>query len=149
MIFVTVGTTDFDALVRRMDELASGLGDPVVAQIGRGAYIPRSIEWFRLAPDLQPYYQRADVVVSHGGLGTLVEVLALGRRLIGVSNPDRYDRHQDDLLGYLESEGHLVWCRDLNDIPRLFSGIRAMSFRPYVTRPCTIADEIRRYLREP
>jgi len=146
MIFVTVGTTDFDALVRLMDELAPTLAEPVVAQIGRGVYVPEHIEWFRLAPDLRQAYAQADVVVSHGGLGTLVEVLTLGKRLIGVSNPDRYDRHQEDLLGYLESQHQLVWCRDMGEIPRLLSEIRSMTFAPYTAPPCTIADEIRSFL---
>lgn len=145
-VFVTVGTTDFDALVEHMDRLAPGLGEPVVAQTGRGSYEPKNMEWFRLAPDLLPYYRQADVVVSHWGLGTLVEVLALGKRLIGVSNPDRYDRHQDDLLGYLESQGCLVWCRDLEDIARLLGEVRTREFVPYVAPPCTIANEIREYL---
>jgi beta-1,4-N-acetylglucosaminyltransferase len=146
MIFVTVGTTDFDALVRLMDGLAPTLSEPVVAQIGRGEFVPEHVEWFRLAPDLRPYYAQADVVVSHGGLGTLVEVLTLGKRLIGVSNPDRYDRHQEDLLGYLESQQQLVWCRDLSLIPALLREIRSMTFAPYSAPPCTIAEEIRSYL---
>ena len=37
MILVTVGTTNFDALVRRMDELAPELGEAVVCQIGGGS----------------------------------------------------------------------------------------------------------------
>jgi beta-1,4-N-acetylglucosaminyltransferase len=149
MIFVTVGTTDFDALVQVMDELAPTLSEPVVAQIGRGAFIPRHAEWFRLAPDLRRCFEQADVVVSHGGLGTLVEVLTVGRRLIGVSNPDRYDRHQDDLLGDLESQGHLVWCRDLTEMPRLLREIGARTFASYSAPPCTIAGEIRRFLGLP
>ncbi len=37
MIFVTIGTTDFDQLVQKMDSLAPGLTDEVVMQIGKGS----------------------------------------------------------------------------------------------------------------
>src|SRR5512137_1448858 len=113
MIFVTVGTTDFDALSTHMDELAPTLNEEVVIQTGRGTYAPRHARHFRFAPSLDDYYRQARLVVSHGGLGTLVEVLRLGKPLIGVSNPDRFDLHQNDLLGELEQGGYLLWCRDL------------------------------------
>ncbi len=98
MVFVTVGTTEFDALVQAMDAWAADHDEPVIVQIGRGTYVPRHAEHFRFAPTLAPYYERADLVVAHGGLGTTMEVLHLRKRLVSVSNPDRYDRHQEDLL---------------------------------------------------
>jgi hypothetical protein len=98
VIFVTVGTTDFDELIRQMDALAPTLGEPCIAQIGRGSYEPAHLEHFRFAPSLDPYYERARIVIAHGGLGTMIEVLQRGLPLIGLSNPDRYDRHVRSLL---------------------------------------------------
>jgi UDP-N-acetylglucosamine transferase subunit ALG13 len=149
MIFVTVGTTDFDALVRAMDALAPSLGEPVVAQIGRGAYEPVNMTFFRFAPSLDPYYQQTRLVVAHGGLGTLIEVMQRGIKLIGLSNPDRYDRHQDDLLQTWEADGHMLWCRDLVQLPQFLAEAERRIFKPYVSPPCEIAEVIRRYLGLP
>jgi beta-1,4-N-acetylglucosaminyltransferase len=146
MIFVTVGTTDFDALVEAVDRLAPQLGDEVVAQIGRGQYEPRNIRWFRTAPSLEPHYRDADVVISHGGLGTVIEVASTGKPLLALSNPDRYDRHQDDLLGYMERQGHLLWCRDLASLESALQRVRAMEFRPYETPPTRVHLVIQEYL---
>lgn len=149
MIFVTVGTTDFDDLVKRMDSLAPALGESVIAQIGRGRYVPQHMEHFRFAPSLDPYYAQARLVVAHGGLGTAIEVIQRGLRLIGVSNPDRYDRHQDDLLGALDARGHMIWCRSLDDLPRALAEVETRVFTPYETPPCRIAQVIREYLGAP
>jgi UDP-N-acetylglucosamine transferase subunit ALG13 len=138
MIFVTVGTTDFDALASCMDELAARLGEEVIIQTGRGSYKPRRAQHFRFAPSLEDYYRRARLVVSHGGLGTLVEVLRLGKPLIGVSNPDRFDLHQNDLLGELEQGGYLLWCRDLASLAGDIERIAAMQFHRYDAPPCSI-----------
>jgi len=146
MIFVTVGTTDFDALVRAMDELAPGLDEPVVAQTGRGQFQPRHMEHFCFAPSLDAYYDQARLVVAHGGLGTLIEVMERGIKLIGLSNPDRYDRHQDDLLGAFESRGHMIWCRSLDQLPQAMEQAADREFAPYESPPCEIARSIRRYL---
>ena len=146
MVFVTVGTTEFDALVRAMDDLAPRLGEPVVMQIGRGIYEPRHGEFFRFAPSLSSYYQSVDLVVAHGGLGTTTEVLSLGKRLVGVSNPDRYDRHQEDLLGAMDAAGHLLWCRDLADLGQAIAEARRRTFVRYEPPSCTIHEVIAEYL---
>jgi UDP-N-acetylglucosamine transferase subunit ALG13 len=138
VIFVTVGTTDFDALAARMDEIAARLDEEVVIQTGRGAYEPRYARRFRFAPSLDEYYRQARLVVSHGGLGTLIEVLRLGKPLIGVSNPDRFDLHQNDLLGELERGGYLLWCRNLADLSVDIQRATTMPFRRYQDPPCHI-----------
>lgn len=149
MIFVTVGTTDFDALVRKMDGLAPTLGEEVIAQIGRGRYVPAHMEHFCFAPSLDPLYDRARIVVTHGGLGTVMEALQRGLKTIGVSNPDRYDRHQDDLLRTLDARGHMIWCRDLEDLGQALCQIDKRTFVPYERPPCRIAEVIRDYLGMP
>ncbi|MGC8837723.1 MAG: PssE/Cps14G family polysaccharide biosynthesis glycosyltransferase [Anaerolineae bacterium] len=148
MVFVTVGTTEFDALVQAMDAWAADHDEPVVMQIGHGTYIPRHAEHFRFAPTLVPYYERADLVVAHGGLGTTMEVLHLRKRLVSVSNPDRYDRHQEDLLEALDAAGHLLWCRDLRGLPEAIAEARRREFVPYTPPPCRIHEVIAAYLQE-
>ena len=146
MIFVTVGTTDFDALVAQMDMLAASLEEPIVAQIGRGAYEPSHMTHFRFAPSLDPYYERARVVVAHGGLGTLIEVMQRGIKLIGLSNPDRYDRHQDDLLRTFHEAGHMIWCQSLAELPQALIEADHHDFARYVSPECHIQAVIRQYL---
>lgn len=149
MIFLTVGTTDFDPLVRRMDLLAEALEEEVVAQIGRGAYVPTHMQHFRFAPSLDPYLDRARLVVGHGGLGTAVEVLERGLPLVALSNPDRFDLHQDDLLRALEDRTHLLWCRDVDELPEALERVESMSFAPYETPQCRAAELVRRHLGLP
>lgn len=146
-IFVTVGSGDFDALVRAMDELAPSLDLPVVMQIGVGKYEPRHATWFRLAPSLAPFYERAALVVSHGGVGVTMEVLNRGLALVGVDNPDRYDQHQQDLLGYLHEKGHLVWCHDLSRLGEAIAQARAMTFVPFHTPRPAIHLVVEEYLQ--
>jgi beta-1,4-N-acetylglucosaminyltransferase len=142
MIFVATGTTGFDALAQAMDGLAEALGEPVLVQIGDGAYQPQRAEFFRFAPSLLPYYERASLVVAHGGLGVCVEVLEAGKPLVAVGNPDRYDQHQSDLLRVLEAEGHLVWCRAVSELALAITRARQGGLRPYRRPECTIPTHI-------
>jgi len=146
MIFVTVGTNDFDALVAKMDELAPKLGQDVVMQIGRGDYEPRHGTFFRFALSIEDYYDRAEMVVAHGGLATIVEALERGKRLVCVADPARYDRHQEQLLGTFSAQNNLLWCKDLDHLGDAIERARTMQFRRYAPPECRIHEVIARYL---
>lgn len=118
MIFVTVGTIFFDDLVRFIDEsVAAGLIiDPVVMQIGFGEYLPRHCEYYRIAPDLAPYYEQADLVIAHGGTGTTLEVLAHELPLVSICNPALADNHQHEFLSAMSELGVVNYCRRFEEI---------------------------------
>jgi beta-1,4-N-acetylglucosaminyltransferase len=146
VIFLTVGSTDFDALVRAMDDLAPRLGEPVVMQIGLGEYEPKHAEFFRFAPTLDDCYARASLVVAHGGLGTIVEALELGKKLVCVVNPTTYDRHQEHLLRLFSEQHNLQWCKDLANLGEAIQQARTTEFVPYQPPECRIHEVIDHYL---
>ncbi len=86
MIFITVGNGKFDPLVKEIDRLkAEGeIKEEVVIQLGHGAYKPKHCQWFTFEPSLERYYQKADLVISHGGPGIVFEVLRKKKPLIGI-----------------------------------------------------------------
>lgn len=88
-VFVTVGTTCFDALIRAVDDravadaLAAAGYTHLVMQVGAGQYRPRrllppnakttkllnglTVEYFEYADSLATYLQEAALVISHAG----------------------------------------------------------------------------------
>ena len=143
MIFVAVGTTGFDLLVKAMDELSGSLSEEVIMQIGHGRYEPRNCQYFRLAPSLIPYYEQASLVISHGGVGITTEVLRHGRPLVAVEDKGQPERHQQEILRALEEEGYLIWCKDLGRLPEAMERART-ELKPYVLPECrihTIVDD--------
>jgi beta-1,4-N-acetylglucosaminyltransferase len=148
VIFVTVGTSDFDQLVNMIDELTPNVEDRIVMQIGHGDYVPRNCEYFRFAPSLHAYYDEADLVVAHAGLATTIEVLEKGKNLISVENTTCVDDHQTELLEALADGGYLIWCRNLDDLPSLLKSAPTMNLKSYNTPPCRIADVIEEALDE-
>jgi UDP-N-acetylglucosamine transferase subunit ALG13 len=146
VIFVAVGTTYFSTLVRAMDELSLSLSEDVVMQIGRSTYVPEHCEHFRFAPSLFPYYERASLVVSHGGLGVVTEVLNCGRPLVAVEDPDQPDRHQREILSEWDRAGHLIWCRDVKRLPEAIEQALSQEFRPYEAPECRIHTIIAEFL---
>ena len=128
MIFVTVGTTSFDGLVETVDAAVGNgaIAAPVLLQIGsRARYVPRFCRYFTGAPTLAPFYRSCSLVVGHGGTGTTLEVLMMGKPLISVANPALDGAHQNEFLAALDAQGWVSYCRNLNDLPAMINQRRA------------------------
>lgn len=86
MIFVTVGTQGpFDRLIRPIDGWAhENDRSDVFAQIGRNAWKPTRLEWVEHldAGEFRDRVARAEAVVSHAGMGTILTALELRRPLL-------------------------------------------------------------------
>jgi UDP-N-acetylglucosamine transferase subunit ALG13 len=110
MIFVTVGSMRFDALIQTVDELAGQgqIGTDVMAQIGNGSYVPRNIKYQRYFDDLQGEMAKYDLVICHGGIGTTFQLLRIGVPFVAVPNRALQDDHQSIVL---EEMVRLGWCR--------------------------------------
>jgi beta-1,4-N-acetylglucosaminyltransferase len=126
-LLVTVGTTEFDDLIRALDceafvsyVQAQSFTD-VVFQIGRGEYEPGSkclgvpgraqsapgfgFSWFRFIPNLSKLVSDSHTVISHCGAGTILEVLESGAELVVAVNVSLMGNHQMELADALSKEG--------------------------------------------
>jgi hypothetical protein len=66
--------------------------------------------------------------------------------VVGVSNPDRFDRHQDQILQAFEEAGYLVWCRNLASLPDAVAALRQAHLIPYQPPPSHIHRVIAAFL---
>jgi beta-1,4-N-acetylglucosaminyltransferase len=146
MIFVTVGTTKFDELVKEVDKIAPRFKEKIIIQIGNGNYRPKNCKYFNFNPELNRYLKNADLIISHGGAGTIFEALNMKKNIICVENPDVNDSHQGDLLKKLEDERYLIWCKDVHDIEGSIALSKKFQYKKYVPQKCTIGNTIIKFL---
>jgi len=96
VIFVTLGTQayPFDRLLRGLE----GVGEELVVQGGPSTFRPEGATWFdylEYAPLLEQI-RLARIVVSHAGIGTVMTVVAEGKRPVVVPRLHRYAEAVDD-----------------------------------------------------
>ena len=85
MIFVTIGTQlPFDRLIRIIDELVPQLNEEVIAQVYQCGFTPKNIKTVDfLAPDeFNTLFDKARLIVSHAGMGTILSALQKGKPII-------------------------------------------------------------------
>jgi beta-1,4-N-acetylglucosaminyltransferase len=149
MIFVSVGSGNFDTLIEAVDNICARRPDlDVLMQIGLGSYEPQHARFFRFAPTLDEQYDAAEIVIAHGGVGVTMEVLSRGLPLIGVDNPDRPDQHQTDILSHLHEGGYLVWCRDMSRLEAIIDSLSQRTLRRWQPDPCTIHLVVDEFLQQ-
>jgi len=123
-LFVTVGTTKFDKLIDGLlsrDVLsylsASGL-TCVTLQTGASALDCSdlsceglTVQTYQYKPSLVEDIFSADIVISHAGAGTCIEVLQAGKPLLVIVNDDLMDNHQLELAHRLSDLQYLRYGR--------------------------------------
>lgn len=86
MIFITIGTQEpFDRLIRCMDRLLGELeGVEAVAQVSHTEYPISNMKSFSfLAPqDFHEQFSKAELIVSHAGMGTIISAMKLEKPII-------------------------------------------------------------------
>ncbi len=148
MIFITVGTAHFDPIIQEIDRLvATGrITEQVVAQIGRGEYIPKNFRYFRFIRSLKTAYEKADVIVSTGGAGTTMECVTHGLKLVIVENTTLMEGHQAQLIGEMSRRGHLIWCREISNLEKCIKEAQTKTFEPFMTDKPLVHDMIHKLI---
>ncbi len=85
MIFVTIGTqAPFDRFIKLIDEIATSLDDEIIAQVNHLGFKPKHIKVVDfLAPDeFNELFDKANLVVSHAGMGTILSALQKHKPII-------------------------------------------------------------------
>lgn len=99
MIVVTVGMQlGFNRLIAAMDGLAPGLGMPVVAQTGKGTYVPRNMEArVKIAPaEFETLVGEARLIVAHAGIGTVLTAARCGKPILLMPRRADFGEHRND-----------------------------------------------------
>jgi len=120
-VFVTVGTTEFNSLIKQFSDkdLLKVLKEKgyttITLQVGKGEMTPLhynglNINMYRYKDSLAEDISKSDLVISHAGAGSCLEVLDAGKPLIVVVNETLMDNHQSELAEALEKRGHVLAC---------------------------------------
>lgn len=120
-VLVTVGTTKFERLIETVssDEVLSLLRKlgytSVLFQTGTGKYTDKRFPDMNLIykpyiDDFSAAIKCSDLVISHAGAGSCLEVLQNQKPLLVVINEDLMDNHQYELAQELQERNYLYYC---------------------------------------
>lgn len=120
-------------MVEAVDTLAErGLfgGDRVLVQLGYEPTVPRHCDSVKLLTmdEFGRHLETADLIISHGGAGTLLWAVRLGRVPVAMPRRKKYGEHVNDhqvqLVEALARDGLVILAREPADLPGCVSEVK-------------------------
>jgi len=143
LIFVSVGSQKFqmNRLLMELDRLCGdgSIRQEVLAQTGRCSYRPVHFRGQPFYPreEMEQAIQACDLLICHGGTGTILSGIRMGRKVIVVPRLSRYgehvDDHQQDLAAAFEGKGYLLVAWETGDILAMVEHAAVWTPQPYVS----------------
>ena len=150
-IFITVGNGKFETLVKEVDRLKSEgkIKENVVIQLGHGSYKPKHCKWFTFESPLDKYYNNANLVICHGGPGTVFEIMRRKLKVIALPNRDRTDpNHQVEYLRAMDKETDgMIYCDRVELLAEKLKMAKTYRFGVYKKPECKMDEVIHRFLQ--
>lgn len=146
-IFVTIGTVmEFDRLLGAVLALKNSgdITEPIIAQTGPTQLtLPGIKTWRELSyADMQKHFRSSDIVITHGGSGSILGALEAGCRVVAVArrqrHGDHYDDHQLDILKAFERAGLIEAAYDTDEVAAALTRARQRRRRSVLFDPTTL-----------
>lgn len=127
MILVTLGTQDkkFYRLIKEIDKLIEQkkITDEVIVQAGSSAnYKSNNIKMFNLIPmdEFDQLMKKCDLLITHGGVGTILNGLKNNKKIIAVPRLKKYKEHVNDhqlqIVTNFSDEGYILKVENINTL---------------------------------
>lgn len=127
-VLVTIGSMSekkFTRLFKMIDELCEeGVldGDQVTAQVGFDNYKSQYYKCFDMIADddFKDLIDKADLIISHAGTGTVTSCIKKGKKVIIVPRMAEYDEHYDDhqleLADTFSTKKYVLQARNIEEL---------------------------------
>ena len=137
MILVTLGTQkeQFTRLLDYIEE--SNIKDKIIVQAGHTKYKSNKMKIFDFIPyeKMNEYIEKADLVITHSGTGSVLMPLKKGKKVIVCARLAKYGEHIDDhqkqLVEIFRDEGYILELDENNTLDELLKEIKKFKPKKY------------------
>ena len=144
MILVLLGTQNnsFHRLLEQIEKniVKGNIKEEVVVQAGYTKYEPKvenkKMKIFDTIPkkELDKLIEKANLVISHGGVGSMVTANQKGKKVIAVPRYKKYNEHVNDhqieTIRIFEKKGYVLLAENVEDIEKTL--LQVKDFKPVI-----------------
>jgi len=150
MIFITTGTQEpFDRLIETMDDIAGQYPDVhFVVQAFHSHYKAKNFEVleFLSAADFSDYMDKAELIISHAGMGTIISALVDSKPIIVMPRLLKHNEHRNEhqlaTARKFEAMGYLNVAYDEDELKDKFKNLWPHNVKPLHKIGGTASDQL-------
>ena len=145
MIFVTLGTQDkqFKRLIIAVEReiIRGNIKEKVILQSGSTKYkTSLSKDQLEIIPyisgkQFEEYMNESSFIITHAGVGTIIEGLKKGKKIIAVARLKRFGEHVNDhqkqIVENFSEEGYLLALDNVDDLYKVLPKIKNFKVRTF------------------
>lgn len=144
----------FPRLLKAVDDLIDNgnINDNVVVQSGHTPYQSdhMAIKKFVSYEEMDRLYDEADLIITHGGTGSIISGIKKGKPVIAAARLHKYGEHNDDHQIELVKEfvklGYILEWEDGAALSQVIEKAKSFQPRPFVSSRTKILNLIRDFI---
>ena len=151
LIFVTLGTQDkaFDRLILELSKIKD---EEIFVQSG-----------YTVCPDtlahkdyldeatFEMMLDKADIIITHAGVGSIIQALKRGKKILAVPRLAKYSEHTNDhqleIAKKFKEEGHILVLNDGDDINEKIKELKNFTPRPFISNRDKFLEKLDELIR--
>ena len=149
MILVTLGTQK-EQFTRLLDYIEnSKIKDEIIVQAGHTKYNSKKMKIFDFIPyeKMNEYIEKADLIITHAGTGSVLMPLKRGKKIIVCARDMKYeehiDNHQQELVEVFASEGYVLELNENIGLDDLIKKVKNFKPKKYVSNTNKFINKLR------
>ena len=143
MILVLLGTqhNEFTRLIQEVENCINNkiIKEQVIVQAGFTKYKSDKMEIFDMISkeELDKYMSKANLIITHGGVGSIIMALEKGKKVIAVPRLHEYgehvNNHQKEIVKDFNDKGYIIGIEKVEDLKQAI--IKSKEFEPKKYQP--------------
>lgn len=141
MILVLLGTQNnsFHRLLEEINRLLQSkvIKEEVIVQAGYTKYKSENMKIFDFIPkeDLEELQKKADFIITHGGVGSILLSITKNKKVIAVPRLHQYEEHvnnhQKEIIELFNSKGYIIGIQGVEELEQAIQQVRKFEPKKY------------------
>lgn len=156
MILVLLGTQN-NSFHRLLEEIQKNINngtikEKVVVQEGYTKFQSKDMEIHTQVPKdkLQELIKKADLIITHGGVGSIISAITEGKKVIAVPRLKKYNEHvndhQLDIIGSFNEKRYIIGIHEVEELEEALKKVPEFKPQKYIQNTGRIIKIIEEFI---
>lgn len=144
----------FYRLLEEIDRLIEigKINDEVIVQAGYTKYESKNMKIIDFAPseEIEKLEQKANCIITHGGVGSIIGSIEKGKKVIAVPRLKQYGEHvndhQLDIVESFDKLGYIIGITDVSQLEKALKRVKEFEPKKYIQNTGNIIKIVENFI---